>query len=208
MKKYVLAGMVIAASASISVNAQTPDEQSLVDLAPNSAHMSVFNAYCLEDTDAFNIASNLVADGWISYDDIDLINNSQYKELFKEYGSALLSSGEDIDVYTRELRSGVVFASIHHEYSGCSIMPLTDYTTDDVLGYLADRNVSTMSIMNKRDSGANVSFHLYGDKVISVTERETPDGTLSHVMSMDLDANVSSAMPEITKEIRQPSDNN
>lgn len=204
MKKYILAGMVIAISASMNVNAQSVEEQSLIELAPNNAHMSVFNAYCLENTDAFNIASNLVADGWISYDDIDLINNSQYNELFSEYGNALRSSGEDIDIYTRELRGGVVFASIHHEYSGCSIMPLNDYTTDDILGYLADRNVSTMSIMNKRDSGANVSFHLYGEKVISITERETSGGTLSHVMSMHLDANVSSAIPEITREIRQP----
>jgi hypothetical protein len=202
MKKTILAGIVIASALSLNVNAQAEDEQNLINLAPNNAHMSVFNAYCLEDTDAFNIASNLVADGWISYDDVDLIKNPQYRELFNEYSDALQSSGEDIDIYTRELRSGVVFASIHHEYSGCSIMPLSDYTADDILGYLADRNVSAMSIMNKRDAGANISFHLYGDKVISITERETPNGALSHVMSMHLDANVSSAIPEITEEIR------
>jgi hypothetical protein len=202
MKKTILAGIVIASALSLNVNAQAEDEQNLINLAPNNAHMSVFNAYCLEDTDAFNIASNLVADGWISYDDVDLIKNPQYRELFNEYSDALQSSGEDIDIYTRELRSGVVFASIHHEYSGCSIMPLSDYTADDILGYLADRNVSAMSIINKRDAGANISFHLYGDKVISITERETPNGALSHVMSMHLDANVSSAIPEITEEIR------
>jgi hypothetical protein len=202
MKKTILAGIVIASALSLNVNAQAEEEQNLINLAPNNAHMSVFNAYCLEDTDAFNIASNLVADGWISYDDVDLIKNPQYRELFNEYSDALQSSGEDIDIYTRELRSGVVFASIHHEYSGCSIMPLSDYTADDILGYLADRNVSAMSIMNKRDAGANISFHLYGDKVISITERETPNGALSHVMSMHLDANVSSAIPEITEEIR------
>jgi hypothetical protein len=82
-------------------------------------------------------------------------------------------------------------------------MPLNDYTTDDILGYLADRNVSTMSISNTRESGANVSFHLYGDKVISITERETEAGTLSHVMSMHLDSNISNAMPEITKELQK-----
>jgi hypothetical protein len=202
MKKTILAGIVIASALSLNVNAQAEEEQNLINLAPNNAHMSVFNAYCLEDTDAFNIASNLVADGWISYDDVDLIKNPQYRELFNEYSDALQSSGEDIDIYTRELRSGVVFASIHHEYSGCSIMPLSDYTADDILGYLADRNVSAMSIINKRDAGANISFHLYGDKVISITERETPNGALSHVMSMHLDANVSSAIPEITEEIR------
>jgi hypothetical protein len=202
MKKTILAGIVIASALSLNVNAQAEEEQNLINLAPNNAHMSVFNAYCLEDTDAFNIASNLVADGWISYDDVDLIKNPQYRELFNEYSDALQSSGEDIDIYTRELRSGVVFASIHHEYSGCSIMPLSDYTADDILGYLADRNVSAMSIMNKRDAGANISFHLYGDKVISITDRETPNGALSHVMSMHLDANVSSAIPEITEEIR------
>lgn len=208
MKKYILAGIVFMSTASMSINAQTPEEDvDLIEIAPQNAQMSVFNAYCLEDTDAFNIASNLVSDGWISFEDIDLITNPQYKELFTEYNKAIQSSGEDIDIYTRELRSGVVFTSIHNKYSGCSIMPLNDYTTEDILGYLADRNVSTMSIMNRRDSGANVSFHLYGDKVISVTERETEEGTLSHVMSMHLDANISKNMPEITEKIRNSSSN-
>jgi len=208
MKKYILAGIVVMSTASMSINAQTPEEDvDLIEIAPQNAQMSVFNAYCLEDTDAFNIASNLVSDGWISFEDIDLITNPQYKELFTEYNKAIQSSGEDIDIYTRELRSGVVFTSIHNEYSGCSIMPLNDYTTEDILGYLADRNVSTMSIMNRRDSGANVSFHLYGDKVISVTERETEEGTLSHVMSMHLDANISESMPEITEQIRNNGNN-
>lgn len=184
------------------VNAQENSED-LIELAPNDSHMSVFNAYCLEDTDAFNIASNLVSDGWISDEDENLIKNSQYRELFNEYSKAITSSSEDVDVYTRELRSGVVFTSIHSEFSGCSIMPLNDFSKDDVLGYLADRNITTMSISNSREGNSNVSFHLYGNKVISITENETESGTLSHVMSMHLNSNVSNAMPDITRELNQ-----
>lgn len=199
MKKAV--AVLFLSSIVATVNAD--DNERLVELAPVSSHLSVFNAYCMEDTDAFNIASRLVADGWVSHEDADLINNPQYRELFEEYANTILSSGEDLTVYTRELRSGVVFATIHHEQSGCSIIPLSDTQSHDVLGFLADRGVNTMSIMNTREGDFNISYHLYGNKVVGVTETRYNDSFMSHVISLHLDSNISQMMPDITNQLNQ-----
>lgn len=179
LKKFFLSSLILSSFVSLDTFA----ENSNLKVAPDSSHLSVFNAYCLNSEDSFNISSNLIKDNWISEKDNDLIKNNDYRKLFKDYSNAVNKNKNDkINIYTQELKSGVVFISVLHNISGCSVKPFEEYGKDDIIKFLSKRNISLDNILEEKEGNLTINFYSYKNQLVSITESRNEN--LTYIMSM------------------------
>lgn len=170
-----------------------------VELADNKDMFSAFSNYCMGE-DAYNAASELVADGWISGEDSDLIEDKEYRELLENYDKNLDYGNGTTQVYTKEYTHGAILLTIDLSTSSCGMIPTYNLSYDDVLKNLADNNIIPMQVYSNRDKQSNAKFYLQGNQVINVIQLDDNNGTLTNVTVSSLNQKLSDSINKRQQE--------